>query len=132
MANLKEERIQVLKMIENGVVSAEQGLELMNALDEKEEQIKIPSGKPKWIKIRVEEGNGNSKVRVNLPISLVNFGLKMAEGYMPEEQSNNLKGIDFAAIAKEIQNGAEGKLVDVYDEESGDHVTVSVDSEIDD
>ena len=54
MKNITEERMQILKMIEQGKITATEGLELMNALEQDTEEVSLTtSKKTKWIKIRV-------------------------------------------------------------------------------
>ena len=68
----------------------------------------------RYLRIRVTEaGAKHATVNVNLPISLVNFGLKLAGRYIPESS-----GIEMQAISEAIQSGALGKIIDV--QESGD------------
>lgn len=58
--------------------------------------------------------------------SLVNFGLKIGAAYAPELKQSGLDKIDFIEIAEAVKNGAEGKIVDVVDEESQTKVEVYV------
>lgn len=132
MASLQEERMQILKMIEDKVVTAAEGLELMNALDDKEVKLNLPQKKPKWLKVRIQEGENKNKVKINLPISLVNAGLKIAETHMNESDKFNVQGIDFEEIAKEVQNGAQGRIVDIVDEQDNTHIVISVEENLED
>jgi len=119
-----DERMQILKMIEEGKISASEGLELLNAIDVGNEEIKKESTKAKWLRVRVLAEDDKTKINVNLPLSLINVGLKLAMKYAPELQDESLKDIDFEEILEAIKNGAEGKIVDVYNEE--DHTTIEV------
>jgi hypothetical protein len=47
--NVTEERMQILKMIEDGKVSASEGMELLNALEKSEQEIVPRSGEAKWL-----------------------------------------------------------------------------------
>ena len=77
----------------------------------------------KWLRILVTDlRTGKSKANVRVPVSLANFGLKMAAKYAPE----GMDGVDLSAIMAEVHSGAEGKLVEVDDEEKGEHVEVYV------
>ena len=121
--NLKEEKLQILKMIQEGKITSENGVELLNALDTKDnEGLKKPS---KWLKVRVFEGSDKAKVNVNIPLSLVDVGLKMATKFSPELKDSKLEEIDFKEIAELIKNGAEGKIVDI-ETENGEKVEIIV------
>ncbi len=119
-----DERMQILKMIEDGKVTASEGLELLNAVELGKEEIKKDKSKAKWLRVRVLAEDDKTKVNVNLPLSLVDVGLKLAMKFTPELQDESLKDIDFEEILEAIKNGAEGKIVDVYNEE--DSTTVEV------
>lgn len=119
-----DEKLLILKMIEDGKVSSAEGLELLSALDQNMNKPQALSSNQKWIKIRVSESN-KSKVNVNIPIALVDVGLKIASKMSPEHASD-FKNIDFNEIAELVKSGAEGKLVDIYDESEDTTVEIFV------
>lgn len=119
---MKEEKLQILKMIEEGKITADEGVELLNALEEKEELINVKDAK--WIRVRVNGKDGKQKVNVNIPISLIDIGLKIGTKYH-EDLEEQLGGINLEEIIKSVKEGAEGKLVEVEDE-NGDRVEVFV------
>ncbi len=81
------------------------------------------SDSAKWLLIRVTDmKTGKSKANVKIPASLANFGLKMAAKYAPD----SVEGLDFDEIMAVVKNGGEGKLVDVEDEDRGEHVEIFV------
>ncbi len=81
------------------------------------------SNSSKWFRVRVTDlKTGKSRTNVKIPVSLVNFGMKMAAKYAPE----SVEGLDWDQLIAAAQNGSEGKLVDVEDEEKGEHVEVFV------
>jgi len=121
-----EERMQVLKMIEEGKISASEGADLIRALD-KEEQQKPPqplkgSSQPRWFRVRITDvHSGNVKVNVNIPVGLVNVGMKMGARFTPE-----LDGITYDELSDFIRSGASGKVIDVVDSEEGERVEIFV------
>lgn len=123
MTYLKEEKMQILKMIEDGKITSNDGLELLSALEEKED---MPIAKSsKWLKIKVHDPDDNTKVNVNIPLALVDVGLKMATKFSPELKNSDLKDIDFNEIAELIKNGAQGKIVDI-ESDNGERVEIVV------
>ena len=66
------------------------------------------------------------KVNVNIPISLVDVGLKLAKRYDPKLKESGLDKIDLDEILEAVKNGAEGKIVDVVDEEEQTKIKVYV------
>jgi len=122
--SLKEERLQILKMIESGTITADEGAKLLAALEEgasKSERLESP-GQARWMRIRVTDlKTGRAKVNVNLPMGLVNFGMKMGARFAPE-----MENLDLNEIMQAIQEGAQGKLVEVEDEEDNERVQIYV------
>lgn len=120
---MREEKLQILKMIEEGKISAEEGVELLNALENTEEKIVRDKG-AKWLRFRVKEQDGKNKVNINIPISLIDIGLNIGTKFHAD-LDKQLGGIDLEEIIKSVKEGAEGKLVEVEDED-GDKIEVFV------
>lgn len=119
-----EERMRILKMIQEGKINAEEGAKLLAALRESRKEPRPPtpigrSGKG-WLRVRVTDMHtGKAKVSVNLPLGLVDAGMAIASQYAPD--------VNFGEIAEAIRAGQmEGKIVDVIDEEDGEHVEVFI------
>ena len=121
-----EERMQILRMIEEGKISASEGADLLRALDSAErgstsEPLK-GSSKPRWFRVRVTDiQTGRKKVDVNIPMGLVNVGIKMGAKFAPE-----IDGDQYEDIMDAIRSGQQGKIMDVFDEEDGEHVEIFV------
>ncbi len=122
--SLKEERLQILKMIEDGTITADEGAKLLAALEEgatKSEQIKS-GGQARWMRIRVTDLNtGRAKVNVNLPMGLVSVGMKVGARFAPE-----MEDIDLDEIFQAIKDGAQGQIVEVEDEEDNERVQIYI------
>lgn len=120
-----EERLQILKMIEEGNINAAEGAELLRALDQNGPKapppLKGPSS-PRWFRVRITDTKtGRNKVNVNIPMGLVNVGIKMGARFAPE-----MEGVDFDDLAEAIQSGAQGKVVDVVNDDEGERVEIFV------
>lgn len=124
MSSFKEEKLQILKMIEEGKITHEEGLELLNAIEEKDKEFNTPN--TKWLKIRVYDPYDKTKVNVNIPIALVDVGLKFATKFSPELKNSNLEDIDLEEVIQIIKSGAQGKIVDVTNEKNGEKVEIFV------
>jgi hypothetical protein len=122
-----EERMQILRMVAEKKITAEEGAKLLSALEpdkKKEAAVMVVGGpsSPRWLRIRVTDlETGKSKVNVNLPISLVNVGMKMGARFAPE-----IEGFDMNEIFDQIREGAQGKMIDVEDAEDGERVEIYV------
>lgn len=121
-----EERMQILKMIEEGKITASEGADLLRALDQDNpakaaEPLKGAS-QPRWFRVRITDlATGKNKVNVNIPMGLVNVGMKMGARFAPE-----VEGVDYDELAEMIRGGAQGKVIDIIDNEEGEHVEIFV------
>jgi len=121
-----EERMQILKMIEEGKISAEEGAKLLAALSAGSKadvaRREPAGGSAKQFRVRVTDlASGRNKVNINIPMSLVNVGLKMGARFAPD-----IEGINFDEIVAAIKSGSQGKIVDVVDDEDGERVEIYV------
>lgn len=123
--NIKDERMQILEMVEEGKINPSEAKELLDALEGDQEEI-APKKDARWLKIRVRTMDDNPKVNVNIPISLVEVGLKLAKKFDPKLEEAGLDQIDLDEIIEAVKNGAEGKIVDVEDEENQTRVKIYV------
>lgn len=120
-----EERMRILKMVEEEQISPEEGARLLAALKSSargKEPLPPMPGQPKWLRVRVVDLNsGSNKVNINIPISLVNVGLRMGARFAPE-----VEGLDFDEVLEAIRSGAQGKILEVMDEEGGERVEIFI------
>jgi hypothetical protein len=118
-----EERMKILKMVEDGKISAEDAAQLLKALSKQERRRTPPSeSDARWLRVRITDLDSNrASVNVNLPINMVNVGLKMGARFIPE-----FEGLDLEELAEALRQGLTGKIVDVVDEEDRQHVEVYI------
>jgi hypothetical protein len=125
MANT-EERMQILRMIEEGKITAGEGAELLRALEKQSsgpdaEPLRGAS-EPRWFRVRITDlKTGKNKVNVNIPMGLVNVGMKMGARFAPE-----MEGVDYVDLMEAIRSGQQGKVIDVTDTEDGERVEIFV------
>jgi hypothetical protein len=120
-----DERMRILKMVEEGKITPEEGAKLLSALRESgKEQAPAAPSRPRrkgWLRVRVTDtATGRTKVNVNLPLGLIDAGMNIATQFAPD--------VNLTEIADAVRSGElQGKIVDVFDEEGGEHVEVFVD-----
>jgi hypothetical protein len=127
-----EERMKILKMIQEGKITPEEGAQLMEALEvarpagnaerraENATNAAVKGGR--WFRVRVTDTNtGKTRVNVRLPVGLINAGIKMGAKFSPEVQ-----GLDVEQLMQYINSGETGQVVDVMDDEDGEHVEVFI------
>ena len=121
-----EQRLTILRMIEEGKITAEEGARLLTALggaeaEQEPAQAEVggqPLNSSRLLRVRVSDlASGQKKVGVNIPVGLVSFGLR----FVPDSA-----GVDVDAIRQAIDSGITGRIVDVTDEEDGKHVEVFI------
>ena len=121
-----EERMQILKMIEEGKITAGEGAELLRALDQREsgpaKQSLKGASAPRWFRVRVTDlATGRNKINVNIPVGLVNVGVKMGARFVPDMQGNG-----YESLLQAINSGQQGKVLDVVNNEEGERVEIFV------
>ncbi len=126
--NTTDERMLILRMIEDGKVSAEEGAKLLTSIGqvpEKRPKAMVTQKKPggaQWFRVRVSDSQtGKMKALVNLPIGLMDWGLKVGAQFAPE-----MEGLDLNELSEILRSGADGKIVEVIDEEDGEHVEIFI------
>ncbi len=153
MAETSDERMAILRLLEENKISAADAVDLLNAVangkknvvepqpiedtpqhdwstepefhSESSEPVKsevVTKGNFRFFRVRVTDTHsGRNKVMVTIPYGLMEWGMKVGAQFSPE-----LSRINMADFSELFQAGIEGKLVDVVDEESGEHVEVFV------
>lgn len=121
-----EERMKILKMIEDGKLSAEDGAKLLAALSEGRhgpaQSSARSTGAGRWLRVRVTDiASGRSKASVQIPVGLIDAGMKIGAHFAPE-----VEGVDMSNVMEAIRSGMMGKIIDVTDEEDGEHVEIFV------
>jgi hypothetical protein len=121
-----EERMKILKMISEDKISAEEGAQLLSALSLRSEKPKHESRRNpvnQMLRVRVTDMvSGKTKVNVNLPMRLVDAGLNIAAQYTPELENGQM----MEAVKEALSENMIGKIVDVIDEEDGEHVEIFI------
>jgi hypothetical protein len=126
--NATDERMLILRMIEDGKVSAEEGAKLLTSVGQepaKRSKAMVAQKNPggaQWFRVRVSDSQtGKMKALVNLPIGLMDWGLKVGAQFAPE-----MEGLDLNELSEILRSGADGKIVEVIDEEDGEHVEIYI------
>ncbi len=135
-----EERMKILQMVQEGKITPEDAAQLLEAINAGSAQASpipprrgnAPAGpmgpegplgpgrKPRFLRVRVTDTDtGRPRVNVRLPISMVSVGLKMGSKFAPQ-----VEGLDADQLMQIIESGELGQIVDVTDDEDGEHVEV--------
>jgi|WetSurMetagenome_2_1015567.scaffolds.fasta_scaffold779760_2 hypothetical protein len=135
-----EERMKILQMVQEGKITPEDAAQLLEAINAGSASSNAastrrsgapkdamgPEGglgagrKPRFLRVRVTDTDtGRPRVNVRLPISMVSVGLKMGSKFAPQ-----VEGLDADQLMQIIESGEIGQIVDVTDEDDGEHVEV--------
>jgi hypothetical protein len=125
---MKDEKLQILQMIEEGKITPSEGMDLLDAL-EGAKKAYIENNQAKWLKIRVFDPNDSTKVNITVPIALIDVSMRMAgkfgPAFVPELKEAGLNEGDMAELFNAIKDGAVGKLIDI-ESEDGEKVEIIV------
>lgn len=126
-----DERMKILSMLQEGKISVEEATALLDTLEKSYEREAAPtklggrsesSGHGRWLRVKVSDSQtGQLRVNVRLPIELVASGIRFGLKFSPEVQ-----GLDIDELSEWIKSGTVGQIVDVLDEQDGEHVEVFV------
>lgn len=127
---MDEERLMILKMLQEGKITAEEAANLLDALNpgkdskkQNEESQEKPDGKPgRWFRVVVTDTNtGKSRANIRIPLGVINAGMKMGAHFTPQ--------IDVRyndQISKAIQSSFTGQILDIFNDEDGEQVEVFI------
>lgn len=116
-----EERMFILRMVEQGKIKAEEAARLLAALDNgAPPAASAPSRDPfdisHGLRIRVQDlPSGTEQVNLTIPTGLIRFGLR----FVPSSAA-----IDTDAIQDAVDRGSVGKILEVVDQDSGKRVQI--------
>ena len=123
---VREDRLEILRLLEAGTVTADEAATLLDALDRTNppplEDARPAEPMPRnsgIVRIRVTESGGD-RVMTNLafPLGLIDSGLKIAGQFVPEYLPKA------EAIRESVKTGFRGALVDVDDGEQRVEIVV--------
>jgi hypothetical protein len=121
-------RADILDQLSSGQITAEEAAALLRG-----GQPSATNGTPPRFQATTNFGNrrmrvrvssletGRDRVNVNVPLTLVEAGLKLGARYEPQ-----IAGIDIAEVLGQIEAGTQGKLMDVENWEDGERVEIFI------
>lgn len=117
-----EERMRILRMVEEGKISPEEAARLLEALQRRTAVRRTSERmKGRFLRVRVYEG-GEAKVNVNVPLRLLDVGLNVASRFLGDEQVREISD----ALLEALDEDLTGKIVEVVDEEDGERVEIFI------
>jgi hypothetical protein len=127
---LNEERLRILKKIQEGKITPEEGVKLLDALERgsgrtnpaRSSELGEKNNPPKWMRVMITDLKTNrEKVNIRLPANVVDAGQKLGACY-----GHNLTARESDVIQHALNNGEKGKLIDVCDDNSCERVVITL------
>lgn len=115
---LKEERMKVLEMLKENIITVEEAEKLLNAIDSNDEVLVREKNKFKMLKVIIDSTDGE-KVRMQIPIEFAKL-LKSDKFNLNLDKAN----INIDELIAMIDSGVMGDLVNI--DADGNKVTIRV------
>jgi len=118
---MDEDRMQVLKMLEDGKITSDDAAKLLDAMEPDRPADDACGGKRLLIKV-TDARTGKKKVNLKIPIALA----KIATKFIPAKSKRKLaeEGVDVDTVLSQVMTGNLGKIVDVESDEDLVEVTI--------
>jgi len=123
---MSDDRLRILEMIENKIITAAEGSDLLKSLDKSDEKLSVVKKERnsfKMFKIKVISADGD-KVNVQIPLEFAKVALKNGKGFMKIDQIDDMN-LDLDLILEMIDKGSLGKIVDI-ESADGDIVEIII------
>lgn len=135
---MSEERMKILDMLSQGIITASEANELLKSLDEKKIEVNgktmtegqyLKSAAAKFLYIEAKSHDGDN-VNVTIPLSLIKAAVKMGnvQGIIDKSLSGlpiANEAIDIDLILQCIESGTTGNIVSM-DSKEGDSVRIYI------
>lgn len=110
-------------MIQDGRITPEEGMKLLEALqDEPDSELPASTAKPaaRWLRVRITDlATGLARVNIKLPVGVVQAGMKTGARFAIGHAR-----LDSNEITSAIAEGKTGQVVNLRDTEGGEHVQI--------
>ena len=123
-----DEKLRILKMVEEGTLTAEQGVELMSAMN-----VELPSPQTALVKTSYDkkmfriivDSTAGDKVKIQFPVGAVKKILKVT-GKLPIPEKD-LQGVDLSSMMDAVAECLDAEIeVDFVNVEASDGTTVRI------
>ena len=121
----RDERLEILRMLESGTVTSDEAAQLLDALDRADrawtaEAPTMPlGGRAKQVRIRMTDNDtGEASLDLVFPLGFIETGLGIARRYAPDRVP------DAQTIQESITTGFRGPLLDLND--GGERIEIIV------
>lgn len=125
---MNEEKMMILKMLQDGKISADEAAKLLESVDAGNKTEKPADAdasqkvQGKFFRVLITDTDtGKARANIRIPLSVLGIGVKFGAQFAPQ-----IGGIEQDQIMDAISSGQVGKILDVYDDDDGEHVEIFI------
>ncbi len=118
-----DDRLRILRMIEQGQISAEEGARLLEAITDGAARTRARAeARARSLRVVVTDLHSRrQKINVTIPASLVSVGLKLGARLFPRDA-----GVTNDDVLRAIERDAPGRIFELQDLEEGERIEIFV------
>ena len=112
---MKEETLKILEMVENHTLTAQQGMEMLEALENAAPADAKQTARWLHIKVRPKNDNVKDKVNIKVPVSVAKIAMKIGSAFsFYKDGKTDISAADIGpALEEMLANGETGELMNV-------------------
>ena len=126
---MNEEKMMILKMLQEGKISANEAAILLESLDsgskkkeDKKQSDESHKTEGKFFRVSITDTTtGKSRANIRMPLSVMGIGMRFGAHFAPQ-----IDGVESEQLMDAIRNGQVGKIIDVFDDDDGEHVEIYI------
>lgn len=126
---MNEEKMMILKMLQEGKISADEAAKLLESLDAGTNKAgKTPEAdssqktQGKFFRVLITDTDtGKARANIRIPLSVLGIGVKFGAQFAPQ-----FGGVEQEQIMEAIHSGQVGKILDVFDDDDAEHVEIFI------
>jgi hypothetical protein len=126
---MNEEKMMILKMLQEGKISANEAAILLESLDsgskkkeEKKQSDESRKTEGKFFRVSITDTTtGKSRANIRMPLSVMGIGMRFGAHFAPQ-----IDGVESEQLMDAIRNGQVGKIIDVFDDDDGEHIEIYI------
>lgn len=118
-----DDRLRILRMVEEGQISAEEGARLLEAITDDAARVRArTAARPRSLRVVVTDLHSRrQKINVTIPASLVTVGLKLGARLFPRNAS-----VTNDDVLRAIEGDMPGRIFELQDLEEGERIEIFV------
>ena len=126
---MNEEKMMILKMLQEGKISANEAANFTGDLDsgskkkeDKKQSDESRKTEGKFFRVSITDTiTGRTRANIRMPLSVMGIGMKFGAHFAPQ-----IDGVESEQLMDAIRNGQVGKIIDVFDDDDGEHVEIYI------